>query len=169
MLFRALFDDLLPPSSTMPAADVVVGLMLISILMVGGELDGGAVAGIVEVIKFVVSVGSTVPGGKAGMVVGCIVEVVEGRGETDDDDDESKQYSWSVGTTSSFVTIEFVNWSQIYQIHDNNNALRLKTTHNLRSRPIPTIFPPSPLWRLCNLRCLLIQGYQMSKLFDFLV
>ena len=89
----------------MPAVDVVVvvvGLMLLSILMVGGELDGGAVAGIVEAIKFVVSVGATVPGGKAGIVVGCIVEV-EGSGE-DDDDDESKQYSWSVGTMSSFVT-----------------------------------------------------------------
>jgi hypothetical protein len=90
----------------MPAVDVVVvvGLMLLSILMVGGELDGGAVAGIVEAIKFVVSVGATVPGGKAGIVVGCIVEV-EGSGEADDDDDdESKQYSWSVGTMSSFVT-----------------------------------------------------------------
>jgi hypothetical protein len=157
----------------MPAADVVVGLMLISILMVGGELDGGAVAGIVEAIKFVVSVGATVPGGKAGIVVGCIVEV-EGSGEADDDDDdddddESKQYSWSVGTISSFVAIEFVNWSQKYQSDDNNNALRLKTTHNLRSRPIPTIYPPSPLWRLCNLHCHLIQGYQMSKQSDFVV
>ena len=154
----------------MPTVDVVVvvGLMLLSILMVGGELDGGAVAGIVEAIKFVVSVGATVPGGKAGIVVGCIVEVVEGRGEANDDD-ESKQYSWSVGTISSFVAIEFVNWSQKYQSDGNNNALRLKTTHNLRSRPIPTIFLPSPLWRLCNLRCLLIQGYQISKLSDFVV
>ncbi len=127
----------------------VVGLMLLWILMVGRV--SVSVVGNGET-KFVATVGAPVFG---SVVVGTTVgrndksskgDAVAEKVMVDDgideggvvDDDKPTQNSWSIGTTSSFINIEFANQCQIYQSDDKNTLFRqlTKMTH-------PTDFPSS--------------------------
>jgi hypothetical protein len=119
LLLLPLLDDLLPPTS-MPT-----GLLLLILMMVA-------------------AVGASV--GDDDDADPTMTESDIDEDEEGGDVDASIQNSWSVDTTSSLVTIDFVKESQMRQKNDNNYDNRLfgGYTHNLQIRPIPTIFLPIP-------------------------